>query len=133
MERCSVYRESRDEAERHKWIESQHAGRDLGEVAIRQWVQQHWNGFLRARWLEHLEGKRYWIELDQDDYGLLQHHFHDKTHLLSLIIDHLKRSKENLDILLWAIDARHSVAEVREILETLDINSRRLAHQFDPL
>ena len=57
MDRCSVYRESRDEAERHKWIESQHAGRDLGEVAIRQWVQQHWNGFLRARWLEHLEGK----------------------------------------------------------------------------
>src|SRR5436305_12868055 len=65
------------EAQRHKWIVSEQAGRDLGAAAIRGWVREHWNGFLRARWLEHLQGRTFWIELDHDDFGLLQHHFKD--------------------------------------------------------
>ncbi len=47
----------RREAERHKWIESEKAGADLGENAIRQWVKCHWWGYLRARWLEHLQAQ----------------------------------------------------------------------------
>ena len=65
METYSVYADSRKEAEVFKWIESEKAGYDRGEVAIRRWVQQHWNGYLRARVLEHLEGKCFWVELDR--------------------------------------------------------------------
>nr|MBA3544497.1 hypothetical protein [Chthoniobacterales bacterium] len=54
----------REEVLKHKWIESEKAGHDLGEAAIRRWVQFHWWGYLRARWLEHLQGKRFWFELD---------------------------------------------------------------------
>ena len=49
----SIYTDCRAEADRFKWIESEKAGRDLGEGAIKRWVQDHWWGYLRARWLEH--------------------------------------------------------------------------------
>lgn len=132
VEKSSVYAESEKEAQRYKWIESERAGCDLGETAIRRWVQNHWNGYLRARWLEHLQGKRFWLELDRGDFGLLQRRFQDQETLLDRILDRLKAGQENLDILLWALDWGLPLPQVREILEALDINSRRLAHRFDP-
>jgi hypothetical protein len=133
MEKCSVYVEGEQEALRFKWIESEKAGRDLGEAAIRSWVQQHWWGYLRARWLEHLQGKKFWVELDRGDFGLLQRRFHDNTLLLDRILDRLKAGQENLDIILWAQGWGIPTEPVLHILEALDINSRRLAHRFDPL
>ena len=108
--RASVYTDCEREADRFKWIESEKAGCDLGEQAIRRWVKEHWCGYLRARWLEHLQGKQFWEELDRGDFGLLQRRFHENTLLLDRILDRLKAGQENLDI-----------------------NSRRLAHRFDPL
>src|SRR3954451_18271926 len=123
--RMSVHVQGEQEAKRHKWIESEKAGRDLGEWAIRCWVRQHWNGFLRERWLEHLEGRAFWIELDHDDFGLLQREFRDSA-LIGEILGRLKAGQENLDVLNWAIDHDLEMQEVLEILETLDIHSRRI-------
>ncbi len=123
--RMSVHDRGAVEAQRHKWIESEKAGRDLGEWAIRGWVRHHWNGFLREKWLEHLEGRTFWIELDHDDFGLLQRAFQD-SELIGEILWRLKSGQENLDILNWAIDEGLEMPEVLEILETLDINSRRI-------
>jgi hypothetical protein len=132
MEKCSVYAESEQEAQRYKWIESEKAGRDLGEAALRRWVQCHWWGYLRARWLEHLQGKRFWVELDRGDFGLLERRFRDNTLLLDRILDRLKAGQENLHIICWALEWHLPIEPVLEILEALDINSRRLAHRFDP-
>jgi len=123
--RLSVHDRGAVEAQRHKWIESEKAGRDLGEWAIRGWVRQHWNGFLREKWLEHLEGRTFWIELDHDDFGLLQRGFRDSS-LIDEIVWRLKAGQENLDILNWAIDDQLDMDEVFEILVTLDVNSRRI-------
>ena len=133
MDKLSVYVDGEQEAMRYKWIESEKAGRDLGEAAIRRWVKDHWWGYLRARWLEHLQGKRFWVELDRGDFGLLQREFQADTLLLDRILDRLKSGKENLDIICWALKWGIDMADVVEILEALDINSRRLAHRFDPL
>ena len=84
MEKCSVYTESEKEAQLYKWLESEKAGCDLGESAVRRWVQNHWWGYLRARWLEHLQGARFWVELDRGDFGLLQRRFQDQSLLLGL-------------------------------------------------
>src|SRR5947209_8137879 len=119
-ERCSVYADSDQEALRFKWIESEKAGRDLGEAALRRWVQQHWWGYLRARWVEHLQGTRFWVELDRGDFGLLKHRFHDKAVLLDRILDRLKSGQENLDIIQWALDWGIPSKDVREILSVLD-------------
>lgn len=132
VEKSSVYVESEQEALRFKWIESEKAGCDLGESAIRRWVKEHWWGYLRARWLEHLQGRRFWVELDRGDFGLLQREFQQETLLLDRILDRLKAGKENLDIIIWAQDWNIPLDKVHQILEALDINSRRLAHRFDP-
>jgi len=132
-QRASVYAECEKEANRFKWIESEKAGRDLGEQAIRRWVKEHWWGYLRARWLEHLEGKQFWEELDRGDFGLLQQRFEQNTLLLDRILDRLKSGQENLDIILWALDWGLNLADVQTVLLALDINSRRLFHRFDSL
>jgi hypothetical protein len=131
MEKLSVYVESEQEALRFKWIESEKAGRDLGEAAIRRWVKDHWCGYLRSKWLEHLHGRRFWVELDRGDFGLLQREFHENSLLLDRIVDRLKAGQENLDIILWALDWGICLKDVCKILEAFDINSRRLAHQFE--
>lgn len=129
-DRLSVHDRGVDEAFRHKWIESEKAGHDLGDPAIRDWIRAHWHGFLRERWLEHLQGRTFWIELDHDDYGLLLRVFRD-SQLLVPILDRLKAGGENLDVLNWAIDTGQDMPAVVEILEALDINSRRIECQLE--
>jgi len=129
--RKSLSEDSREEARRYRWIESERAGCDLGEAAVRQWVIQHWQGYLRARWIEHLEGKCFWIELDQRDFGILSHLAPEQSALLTTILDKLKTGCENLDILCWARSNSIPFDEVRRILEAIDINSARvLASRF---
>lgn len=127
----SVYRDCVEEAARFKWIQSERAGYDLGEAAIRQWVKEHWTGYLRARWVEHLQGTCFWIELDRGDFGLLDREFRDQPQLLGAILDRLKAGEENLDVIDWACDCHLPIDQVIDILTTLDVNSRRLAHKFE--
>jgi hypothetical protein len=128
--RHSVFEEGWEEAERFKWIESEKAGRNLGESAIRAWVRFHWNGFLRARWLEHLQGRAYWIELDHDDFALLQRAFRG-SRIIDEILWRLKCGWENLHLICWAREIGLPMDEVLDILEKLDINSRRLEFQLE--
>ena len=128
--RYSVFVVGEVEALQFKWIESEKAGRDLGEWAIRCWVREHWHGFLRHRWLEHLQGRTFWIELDHDDFGLLQRSYQDSP-LMGEILWRLKSGQENLDVLNWAIDENLDMEEVFDILESLDINSRRIECVFE--
>ncbi len=128
----SVFTEGHREAQEYKWIQSQMAGRDLGDPCIRQWIQDHWNGFLRARWIEHLQGRTYWVELDRDDFGLLRSEFLGEDTLLDRILDRMKDGKENLDVITWALDWGLPLPRVRQILERLDVNSRRISCKFEP-
>jgi hypothetical protein len=122
-----------EEAHRFKWIESQKEGRDLGEPAILMWISEHWNGFLRHRWLEHLEGTTCWVEFRKEAFGLLRREFRDST-LLVPILERLKVLKENWDIIWWAVDLYDELQmkEIRAILAMLDVNSCRLRPDFDP-
>lgn len=131
MDKTSVYADAEEEALRFKWIESEKASHDLGEAALRRWVRFHWRGFPRSRWLEHLQGQRFWIELDRGDFGLLPRRFQGHPLLLDRVLDCLKAGQDNLDILRGAIDWGIPTAPLIEILEALDINGRRLAHPFD--
>ena len=127
----SIYHDCRHEADKFKWIESEKAGFDLGESAINNWVRDHWCGYLRAKWLEHLQGTCFWTELDRGDFGLLRTQFQSRRDLLDPILDKLKSGQENLDVLCWASANDVPIDPVVEILEALDINSRRLMHHFD--
>jgi hypothetical protein len=132
IEKLSIFVEGEREALRHKWIESEKAGHDLGEAAISSWVQEHWDGYLRARWIEHVQGVRFWLELDKGDFGLLQWRFPDHPLLLDRILDRLKCGYENLNIIGWALDFKVKMPHVIDILTSFDINSRRLVARFGP-
>jgi hypothetical protein len=126
---ASLYEDSENEIRCYKWIESEKAGRDLGVSAEQRWVKEHWWGYLRTRWVEHLEGKRRWKELGVG-FGLLRNRFDDNTLLLDRILDRFKAGKENLDIINWALDWGIPVEPLIQILEAIDINSCRLAHRY---
>jgi len=123
--RYSLHERGLAEAFIHKWIESEKAGKDLGVEAIRHWVRKHWHGFLRAKWLEHIEGRAFWIELQEHDFDLLRREFVG-SRLASQIVDKLRLGQENLDIIGWAIDTNQDWEEVYRILHILDINSVRI-------
>jgi hypothetical protein len=129
--RLSLHQCGQEEAQRFKWIESEKAGRDLGETAIHAWVRRYWNAFLRHRWLEHLQGETFWIELDRGDFGLLLTAFQSSP-VIDPILEHLRHGRENLDIILWALKNQVPMSDVLEILEALDVNSRRLECGFGP-
>jgi len=128
----SVHEEGLKAALVDRWIQSEKAGRDLGEACVRRWVHDHWNGFLRARWMEHLQGKAYWMELDCIDFGLLRNEFKHDEQLLDRILERMIEGKENLDVIRWAMDWGIPVSKVVNILERLDVNSSRLSCQFCP-
>lgn len=131
LEHLSVYDDSNAQIDEYKWIESEREGYDLGQKAINQWIADHWRGYLRARWLEHLQGTRYWIELDRGDFGLLKRAFLGDRELLNAILSQLKTGLENLHVVCWAKENKIPCEPVLRILEALDINSRRLRHRFD--
>jgi hypothetical protein len=122
-----LFRLALDEANRYKWIESEKAGRDLGEQAIREWSRRYWHGWCRARWIEHLSGEKYWEELDHEDFGLLKKQFHPNTALIAEIVEKIKAGGENLDIIQWCIKENRNLKDALEILQKLDINSRRIS------
>lgn len=126
-ERERLFEEATREADRHKWIESEKAGYDMGDHAIRQWHKDYWRSWCRERWVEHLRGDRFWIELDKGDYGLLRRKFNENWNMIERIVERIKEGGENLDIIQWASDKGFEIDTVLDVLKTLDINSRRLA------
>jgi hypothetical protein len=81
--------------------------------------------------LDHLQGKTFWVELDRNDFGLLQQRFQPQSELLNAILQRLKACQENLHIFLWAHDTDLPIEDVISILEAIDINSKRLSYQFE--
>jgi hypothetical protein len=133
VERRSLREESWGEACRERWYRSQEAGCDQGEQAIRQWVQKHWRGFLRARWIEHMQGYRFWVELPRAEFGLLkQRALVDARHLLDEIIEQVRCGAENLDIIRWARQTKSTAEQLTifEILCLININAHRLRCSF---
>ncbi len=131
MVKQSLWDDSQREIDSFKWIESERAGYDLGEAAIRRWIKDHWCGYLRAKWVEHLQGKTFWAELDSGDFGLMQRDFQEKALLLDRIFDRIVAGQENLHIIRWSQLWNVSKEDVLEILISLDINSKRLSHRFE--
>ncbi|WP_337175744.1 hypothetical protein [Paludisphaera sp.] len=132
MVRSSLQERGELEALRFKWIESEKAGHDLGEAAIRLWICRHWNRFIRLRWLEHLHGETCWIEFDPRAFGILRRSPLLDSPLTETILEHFRWGEENLHIIQWAMDAGQPMDEIRLILTILDVNSSRVPCRFDP-
>lgn len=126
-----IFEEAGREAFRHKWIESEKAGYDIGDRAIEDWHRQYWHQFVRERWIQHIRGEIFWRELDNDDFGILARDFHDCGDAARKIVEFLEHGGENLDIVQWALDSGQDMDTILHILGRLDLNSHRLASQLD--
>lgn len=128
----SLYEEALREAERHKWIESQKHGRDLGEGAIRDWYRMHWLRYCRYRRLEHVRGSRRWREFGDDNFGQLYSLIVAGDLLVDRILDRVYAGYENLEIINWAIDWGLPLSRVIDVLAQLDVNRARLEPAYIP-
>ena len=125
----SVHTAALEEAHRHKWIESQKHGRDLGEFALREWYRLHWVEYCRYCHLEHLEGNQPWQEFDPEMFGDLLGLMQSQDVLLDRILDRVCTGQENLEILQWALRYELPMDRVIGILEQLNVNNARLEPQ----
>ena len=127
----SIFEEASREAFRHKWIESEKAGYDIGDVAIEDWHRRFWHKFVRERWIEHIRGKVFWRELDNDDFGILNKEFEDCREQSEAIVAMLEGGGENLDIVQWAVESGQDMSAILHILGRLDLNAHRLESRLD--
>ena len=126
VRKTSLYDEAHREAERHKWIESQKHGRDLGETAIRDWYQVYWLDYCRRKRMEHIRGSRCWQEFGDEDFGRIDSIRDTEKSLVDRILDRVDAGQENLDIINWALEWGLPMDRVVEILSQLDVNRARL-------
>lgn len=127
----SLHREAYHEAERHKWIESQKHGRDLGYSAIREWYRVHWPRYCRLCRMEHLQGVRRWEEFGDEPFGHLYELIVTGDLLVDRILDRVYAGYENLSIINWAMEWGLPMDRVLNILGQMDVNRARLDPVLD--
>jgi hypothetical protein len=120
----SLFDCARVEADRHKYLESEKAGRDLGLPAVHDWHERFWTIWLRHRWLEHLLGEVRYEEFNPDLFGALLDQF-GASALLEEIADRICHGAENVDLLLWAARERRDLDLAMRILKVIGINQIR--------
>lgn len=116
------------EMERHRWIESERAGHDLGQETYHDWLRRSWTGWVRACLLQHLSGWRRWTAFSKRHYALFRRGSVERqvpTRILRSVADILVRGGENLDVLNWAVEQREELEAVIWLLERIDINAVR--------
>ena len=111
------------EASRHKWIESQKRGFDLGWAAFREWGERYFKRFYRwCHWL-HLTGRQFFVEFPD-------HHFNRVMdpcdELERQVVIRFWDGLENLEIFRCASGCGWPMARVRLVLSNLRINEGRL-------
>ena len=121
-----LYAEAVLEAERHKWIESQKSGYDLGQKAINDWYEVHWHLYCRSKRMEHVQGICRWNYLGGNDFGLIRDLIESNDLLLDRILDRVLVGYENLDLINWSLDWGLPQNRVLAILSQLDVNRARL-------
>ena len=121
-----LFADAAEELARDQWIECEKAGYDLGEHTKHRWLDKHWPGYVRAKLLEHLHGRRCWSEFDVKDFGLLNREFKDDQLLLDRIVDRLSAGQENLNIIAWAHQFGLPIERVHAILLAININRCRM-------
>ena len=131
MQALSLYVEGLREALRHKWIESQKCGQDLGDSALTDWYRRYWPIFCRLKCLEHLSGSCHWSEFAPEDFGLIGTLILKEDLLLEMILDRASAGCENLSLLIWAQDWGMPMERVLDILEQLNLNQAQL-EPMDP-
>lgn len=126
----SVYEEAYLEAERHRWIESEKRGYDVGDHAVSEWFNRFFLRFCWYRRLEHLEGVQAYSEFQMCYYGLLDELTAEAKQdvLVDRVLDRFLSGQENLQIIDWAHVWGVPAFAVLRVLERINMNEARLEY-----
>ena len=125
-EERNLHWEAHQEAECHKWIESQKHGHDVGETAIQEWYHVHWPHYCRCKRLEHLGGLQRWDEFNDEPFGHLYSLLEANELLVDRILDRILSGHENLTLINWAMEWGLPEEKVHSILLQINVNRSRL-------
>jgi len=126
----SVVDEAWIEAHKHKWIESQKRGYDVGDAALRDWFHQHWPLFCRRKYVQHLHGDTFWREFSDDKFGVLNQIPIEDRKVFDTVLGHVYNGMENLCILNFALQTEYPLDMVRQLLGIIDMNNYRLQNPY---
>lgn len=96
------------------------------ETASEHWRRRYWRLWFRGRWVEHILGEKYWVEMGDENFGVMKKGRAHNPLLVRRVADRLIVGWENLGIILWAADWGLDLDEVIEILKKLNINHVRV-------
>jgi hypothetical protein len=121
---ASVYDQAWQEAFRHKWIESEKHGRDLGPAAIKDWNERHFKRCCHwCHWL-HLTGRQCYREFPQHQFNTVANPCDDVE---QQVVQQYWDGQENLDIYWCAHGSGWPIERVSAVLTKLGINEARLS------
>jgi hypothetical protein len=131
VECLSLIEESWREACAERWVQSVHAGRDVGPDAIRYWAVRHWPGFIRHRCIQHMLGEKFWLELGRKQFGILEDIPQEMRPILEVVVERLICGDENLGMVVWLCKQPPEQQPcIRYLLCRIDINSYRKPCHF---
>ena len=132
VEQRSLRQEAWREANNERWYQSETAGHDVGAGVYEYWVRKHWAGFVFARWVEHLSGRRYWIEFGTKGFAIPQQAPAEHQPLLEELLERYRRGEKNLTIMMWALKSPYGrKTTIIALLQWINILTRRRG-QIDP-
>lgn len=121
---ASVYDQAWQEAYRHKWIESERRGHDIGHEAISEWSRRHFKRFYRwCHWL-HLTGRQCFAEFPRQHFATVTEPQGDVERQ---VIRQYWDGQENLEIYWSAHGCGWPIEQVSVVLLALGINEARLS------
>ena len=132
-----MYHAAADYAAR-KYLDWERLSYDVEQTASEHWRRRFWRLWFRVRWVEHVLGQNFWIEMGPENFGILRHGRPHDPVLVSRVADRLIAGWENLGLILWASDWGIDLDEVIEILKKININhivvnGRRIEELWAPL
>lgn len=120
----SVYDLAWQEAYRHKWIESEKLGRDLGAAAIKDWSRRHFKRYSRwCHWL-HLTGQQCFREFPPLQFNTVKDPCDDVERQ---VVHRYWDGQEILEIYWCAHGSGWPIERVSVVLLSLGVNEARLS------
>ena len=125
MQKCSIIADLMEELARHKWNEGCRLGYDLGDRAIDLWEKQHWYGYVRERWIQHITGTNFWEEFNPQEYDIIHREHMGPDEVVEFVIEKLRWGWEQLDFCHRQYEKNVQPEYVHIVLSRLNINDHR--------
>jgi hypothetical protein len=123
-------------AEKH--LDWERLSYDVEETYSEHWRRRFWRLWFRCRWVEHIRGDKYWIEMGEENFAALRKGRTINPLLVERVADRLIVGWENLGIILWATDWGLDIDDVIDVLKKINVNhvtvgGHTIEHIWEPL